>query len=74
MMRIRQKLLSGILALTLIFSGYAAGVFETQSVYANSKIKVENNVISGQYVKGLGIDTNRDANCSEISYNAEADK
>ncbi len=73
MMRMRQKLLSGILALTLIFSGYAAGVFETQSVYADSKIKVENNIISGQYVKGLGIGTNRVANCSEISYNAKTD-
>ena len=57
MMRMRQKLLSGILALTLIFSGYAAGVFETQSVYADSEIKVENNIISGQYVSGLGIGT-----------------
>ncbi len=73
MMRMRQKLLSGILALTLIFSGYVAGVFETQSVYADSKIKVENNIISGQYVKGLGIGTNRVANCSEISYNAKTD-
>ena len=74
MMRMRQKLLSGILALTLIFSGYAAGVFETQSVYADSEIKVENNIISGQYVSGLGIGTRGAADCSEISYNAKTDK